>query len=43
MLITELGMVKEVRPLQPAKADLPMFFTELGILMEVKLLHLEKA
>ena len=31
MLVTELGMVSEVRPLQPEKASLPMLVTELGI------------
>ena len=33
MLVTELGMVMEVRPLQPLKASLPMLVTELGMVV----------
>ena len=36
MLVTELGMVTEVRPEHLANASLPMLVTELGILMDVK-------
>ena len=36
MLVTELGMVTEVRLLQPWKAELPMLVTELGMVTEVK-------
>ena len=39
MDLTELGIVKEVRPLQTAKALFPMDVTELGMVMEVRLLH----
>ena len=35
MLITELGMVIEVRPLQFTKAVFPMLVTELGIVNDV--------
>jgi hypothetical protein len=36
MLVTELGMVTEVKPLQCQKASLPMLVTELGMVTEVK-------
>ena len=36
MLVTELGMVTEVRHEHLANALLPMLVTELGILMDVK-------
>lgn len=36
MDVTELGMLTEVRPLQPTKAYSPMEVTELGIIV---LLH----
>ena len=36
MLVTELGMVMEVRPLQPSKAKSPMLVTELGMVTEVR-------
>ena len=32
MLVTELGMVTEVRPEQPSNALSPMLVTELGII-----------
>ena len=38
-LVTELGMVMEVKPLQSAKQSSPKLVTELGMVMEVKLLH----
>ena len=43
MLVTELGILMEVKELQPQKADCPMLVTELGILMEVKELQPQKA
>ena len=43
MLVTELGILMEVKELQPWKAWLPMLVTELGMLMEVKALQPEKA
>jgi hypothetical protein len=36
MEVTELGIVKDVKPLQPEKAELPMKVTELGIVSDVK-------
>ena len=36
MLVTELGMVTEVRFQQPENADLPMLVTELGMVTEVR-------
>ena len=36
MLVTLLGMVMEVKPLQPEKAYLLMLVTLLGMVMEVK-------
>ena len=35
MLVTELGMVTEVRPEQALKASTPIFVTELGIVIDV--------
>ena len=43
MLVTELGIVMEVRPVHPAKELLPMLVTELGMVMEVRLVQLQKA
>ena len=42
MLVTLLGMVTEVRPLQPLKAELPMLVTLLGMVTEARTLHSEK-
>ena len=36
MLVTELGMVTFVRPLQPENAEYPMLVTELGMVMLVR-------
>ena len=36
MLVTELGIVTEVREEQPEKALLPMLVTEVGIVTEVR-------
>ena len=41
MLVTELGILMEVKELQREKADPPMLVTELGILIEVKELQLK--
>ena len=43
ILVTELGIVTEVRLLQPQKASLPILVTELGIVTEVRLLQPWKA
>ncbi len=43
MLVTLLGMVMEVRPLQLSKAKLPMLVTLLGMVMEVRSLQFPKA
>ena len=43
MLVTLLGIVTEVKPLQPEKADSPILVTLLGIVTEVKLVQPEKA
>ena len=43
MEVTELGMVTEVRPLQPEKAMSPMEVTELGMVTEVSPLQPRKA
>ena len=40
MLVTELGILREVKELQFWKVPSPMLVTELGILMEVKELQL---
>ena len=37
MLVTLLGMVMEVRPMQPRKANCPMNVTLLGMVMDFKL------
>ena len=36
MLVTELGMVTEVRPEQSRNAELSMLVTELGMVTEVR-------
>ena len=36
MLVTELGIVTEVRPEQPENAHTPMLVTELGMVAEVR-------
>lgn len=38
-----MGMVTEVKPVQPAKAQTPIVVTELPMLTEVRPVHLEKA
>ncbi len=43
MLVTELGMVMEVRPLQYKNAPLPMLVTELPMVTEVRPLQPENA
>ncbi len=43
MPVTLLGIVTEVKPLQPRKALYPMLVTLLGIVTEVKPLQPEKA
>jgi hypothetical protein len=43
MLVTLLGIVTEVKPLQYAKAQLPMLVTLLGIVTEVRPMHFLKA
>ena len=43
MLVTELGMVTEVKLLQPEKAELPMLVTELPMVTEVSPLQSWKA
>ena len=40
MLVTEDGMVTEVRPLQPLNANFPMLVTEDGMVMDVSPLHM---
>ena len=35
MLVTELGIVTDVSPLQPEKTPKPMYGTELGIVTDV--------
>ena len=39
MLVTELGIVTEIRPVQRENADCPMLVTELGIVTEIRLVH----
>ena len=41
MLVTLLGIVTDVKPLQPSKAELPMLVTLLGMVTDVKPLQLE--
>ena len=36
ILVTEFGIVTDVKPLQDAKAELPILVTEFGIVMDVK-------
>jgi hypothetical protein len=36
MLVTLLGMVTDVRPLQPWKAEIPMVVTLLGMVIDVR-------
>ena len=43
MLVTELGIVIDVRPEQPEKALPPMLVTELGMSIEVRPVHPWKA
>ena len=43
MEVTELGIVTEVKPVQPEKAEPPIEVIELGIATEVKPLQPEKA
>ena len=43
MLVTLLGIVTEVKPVQLVKAPSPMLVTLLGIVTEVKLLQPMKA
>ena len=40
MLVTELGIVTEVRLVQPLNAHTPMLVTEFGIVTEVRLVQL---
>ena len=40
ILVTELGIVTEVRPLHPEKEKDPILVTELGIVTVVRPLHL---
>ena len=42
MLVTPLGIVIEVKPLQPENAPPPMFVTPSGIVTEVKPLQPER-
>ena len=43
MLVTEFGIVTEVKPEQLLKTPLPMLVTEFGIVTEVKLEQKSKA
>ena len=43
ILVTEFGIVTDVRPLQPEKAAPSILVTEFGIVTDVKLLQPEKA
>ena len=43
MLVTELGIVTDVRPVQPWNAPSPISVTVLGMVMDVSLLHLPNA
>ena len=43
MLVTLLGMVMDVRPLHPSKAEVPMLVTLLGMVMDVREVHEPKA
>ena len=39
MLVTEFGIVTEVKPVHPLKASRPMLVTEFGIVTDVKPVH----
>ena len=43
MCVTELGIVAEVKPVQPLNALFPIIVTELGMVTEVKLVQPENA
>ena len=43
ILVTELGIVTEVNPVQPSKAPYPILVTELGMLTEVRPPQKQKA
>ena len=43
MLVTLLGMVRDVRRLQFMKAYFPMLVTLLGMVRDVRQLHMKKA
>ena len=43
MLVTEFGIVIDVKLLQSSKAELPILVTEFGIVIDVKLLQSSKA
>ena len=43
MLVTLSGIVMDVKPLQPEKAESPMLVTLSGMVTDVKPLHLQKA
>lgn len=43
MLVTPLGIVTEVKPLQPENAEPPILVTLSGIVIEVKPVHHENA
>ena len=43
MLVTELGISTDVKPVHPEKAYSPMLVTELGMVKDVKPLHPAKA
>ena len=43
MLVTELGILSEVKPSQLVNAHLPMLFNELGNEIEIKRKQLQKA
>ena len=43
MLVTELGMVMLVRPVQPQNVPSPMLVTELGMMMLVRPVQSENA
>ena len=43
MLVTLLGMVIVVKPVQPENAELPILVTPLGMVIEVKPVQLENA
>ena len=39
MLVTEFPMLREIRPEQPSKVDIPILVTELGIVTIVNFVH----